>query len=360
MTLRQVNAGWMYRIAAVLLCLMGASAASFAQTEEEGGGAYALDFLTIGVGARAAGMGNAHTALAEDATAAYWNPAGLAEIEARAFAAQHGDMFQQSGGFPLGRGLAQYNYLSAAMPFEGGVLSVSWTRLGVDDIPRVTFIDVNGDGILGTFRDLNQNGVKDDGEAYIDEPVVAETFSNSDDAFAASYARRLTERLSAGGSLKIFRQSLFNYTGAGAGFDLGGMYRISDRLKAGLTLQDMFGSRVKWNTPTRPTFVKKMNARLGLAGQWPMGRLFETAAAADIHLNDSFQRSEGGGSRLHVGAELTVLKTVSFRAGFDAGDFTAGAGARVPIDGAELYADYAFMTHPDLGDAQRISLSGTF
>ena len=40
-------------------------------------GTTAAKFLSIGVGAKATGMGGAFTSIADDATAMYWNPAGL-------------------------------------------------------------------------------------------------------------------------------------------------------------------------------------------------------------------------------------------------------------------------------------------
>ena len=39
---------------------------------------YAAEFLTTGVRARALGMGGAYVAVANDATASFWNPAVLA------------------------------------------------------------------------------------------------------------------------------------------------------------------------------------------------------------------------------------------------------------------------------------------
>ena len=50
-------------------------------------GSHAAEFLSHGVGARALGMGSSFVSIADDATAAYWNPAGLVQIERRAFAA---------------------------------------------------------------------------------------------------------------------------------------------------------------------------------------------------------------------------------------------------------------------------------
>jgi len=57
-------------------------------------GRTAADFLQVGLGARAAGMGGAFTALAEGPDASYWNPAGLGGIEDRQFAVGHFSWYQ--------------------------------------------------------------------------------------------------------------------------------------------------------------------------------------------------------------------------------------------------------------------------
>jgi hypothetical protein len=342
----------------VTLALFATAAGVHAADE----GSFALEFLGLGVGARAAAMGSAYVAVAEDASAAYWNPAGLTGVEQYGFTSQHADMFQQgTQESALMRGLAQYNFVNVVVPFNQGKLGISWIRLGIDDVPRVTFDDVNGDGILGTFRDLNQNGVKDIGERYVDNPQIAETFTTSDNALLLSYARSLGSRVSVGGTAKIVRQSIIANRGNGFGADLGAIVRLHDNLRGGLVIQDAVGTRVKWDTPGRPTFSREANPRAGIAVRLPGGKLAALALAADVDLNRTTRLSEEGSeSRLHAGAELTLLRTVSFRAGLDAGEFTAGAGFRIPVRDVTVHADYAFMTHPDLGDAQRLSLTGAF
>jgi hypothetical protein len=57
-------------------------------------GRTAADFLLIGQGARAAGMGGAYTAVSEDAVAAYWNPSGLTSLESGQVALGHFSWFQ--------------------------------------------------------------------------------------------------------------------------------------------------------------------------------------------------------------------------------------------------------------------------
>ena len=352
---RVLVAAWL----GALVVLAGAVGLRSSSADE---GSYALDFLSVGVGARALGMGGAHVADAHDATAAYWNPAGLTAIASHGFSAQHADMFQSGDGFALSRGLAQYNFLNVVLPFQSNAkVAVSWIRLSVDDIPRVTFTDRNGDGVLGTYRDLNANGKKDPDEFYVDTPLVAETFSNSDNAFLFSYARPVREDLSVGASVKAIRQTSWNASSTGFGLDLGATYRPVTPVGIAIVVQDAFGTRVRWNTSSRASFTRDASARIGIAARLPYRNLVSLGAAVDVDLGRAMQRSEeDGDSRTHLGAELTLLRTVSFRLGLDAGEFTAGAGFRVPMEDMQFFADYAFMTHPDLGDAQRLSLTGTF
>ena len=59
---------------------------------------YSNEFLAIGVGARAHGMSGAQVALTDDITAAYWNPAGLTQIDAPfQVAAMHAEWFAGVG-----------------------------------------------------------------------------------------------------------------------------------------------------------------------------------------------------------------------------------------------------------------------
>ena len=62
----------------LFLIALSVSTMSAAFADSAGGaGAY----LKMGVGARALGMGSAFTAMADDATSAFWNPAGLARLQ---------------------------------------------------------------------------------------------------------------------------------------------------------------------------------------------------------------------------------------------------------------------------------------
>ncbi len=71
-------------------------------------GKYAGEFLALGVGGRALGMGGAHVALVNDVTAGYWNPAGLAHMNYPQAALMHEENFGS---------LVNYHYGAVALPY---------------------------------------------------------------------------------------------------------------------------------------------------------------------------------------------------------------------------------------------------
>src|SRR3982751_6791343 len=89
----------------LLLLLLWPAAASFAQFRK-----YSNEFLNIGAGARGLAMGNAQVASANDATAGYWNPAGLAGVKDHPnLNLMHAEYFA---------GIAKYDYGSVAVPIQ--------------------------------------------------------------------------------------------------------------------------------------------------------------------------------------------------------------------------------------------------
>ena len=128
-----------------LLCLLisitfhnQSSAQSTPQTEAR---KYSNEFLNIGVGARAFGMGNAHAGIVDDVTAGYWNPAALAQEGYHLnpeLSLLHASYFAN---------IATYNYLGFTMPVDDEGrrrFGVSLIRIGVDNIPNtLELIDEN-------------------------------------------------------------------------------------------------------------------------------------------------------------------------------------------------------------------------
>jgi len=211
----------------LLLCLLTFSSISFGQTKAP---KYSNDFLKIGVGARAMAMGNAQVAIAEDVTAGYWNPAGLASPNSRMYpevALLHAAYFAN---------LANYNYLAFTMPIDSAGkkrFGASLIRLGIDDIPN-------------TLDLVDETG-------YINLDRVT-SFSASDFAAIFSYAwePNFLDGLSLGANVKVIYRGVGRFANAwGIGLDIAARYQIK-RLKLGLVLYDATNTFNAWtfNTTT--------------------------------------------------------------------------------------------------------------
>jgi len=324
-------------------------------------GSHAAEFLSHGVGARALGMGSAFVAIADDATATYWNPAGLTKVKKHSFSAMYSDTFSTGDGSWLSKGLVTYNFVNYVYQIEDiGSLGLSWIRLGVDDIPRTTFIDINNNGFLGDFQDKNGNGIKEDGEPYIDKPEVAEYFSNTDNALLISYARQVHPIAAVGGNLKLLNQAIFENSGSGFGIDIALIAEPYKGFRVGAMLLDVTGTQIRWDTPDKPTFTRTRRLRFGAAYHFTVPRLGKGAIGADFE-TDQADLDEGsdGGVSLRAGAEYWLFNTLALRGGWNGHGLSAGAGLRLKLNTMSFFVNYAFNTHT-LGASQRISVSGEF
>ncbi|MEK7670779.1 MAG: UPF0164 family protein, partial [Bacteroidota bacterium] len=91
------------RWSAIVLMMFAVCSASMA-----GGIAkYAGEFISLGVGGRALGMGGAFVALANDVTAGYWNPAGLSHINYPQISLMHDERYGS---------LVNYDYGAVGLP----------------------------------------------------------------------------------------------------------------------------------------------------------------------------------------------------------------------------------------------------
>lgn len=347
------------RIIFLFAVALGFAAVPLLAIAEEG--SHAAEFLSHGVGARALGMGSSFVSIADDATATYWNPAGLVQIPRRAFAAMYSDSFGTGQGGFLSKGLVEYNFVSYTQQIEGiGNLGISWIRLGVDDIPHTTFVDVNGNGRLGDFLDKDGDGVKDPGEWYIDRPEVAGYFSNTDNALLISYARQVHPNFSIGGNLKLLRQSLFENSGNGFGLDIGLMLKPLDGLHIGAMLADATGTQIHWDTDDAPVFTRDRRFRFGLSYRISFPVIGKATFGVDVETDREDIETDRGTERVfRFGGEYWLFNVVALRIGAEGARLAAGAGIRLRFGKTAVHADYAFNAH-DLGNSQRVSISGLF
>lgn len=180
-------------------------------------GTTAAQFLKIGVG-RATGMGEAFSAIANDASASYFNPAGLAQLTRREAFVNHIDWISD----------LTHEYLSIALPVTNlGVVAFSVTALTMGNMERLWLDDP-----ATVIREDDSTGLY---------------FGAMDMAFAVSYARQITDKLSFGFTGKVISQTIYNMSASGAAVDLGLLYHTgfkSLRLAAAVT---NFGSSMSFS-----------------------------------------------------------------------------------------------------------------
>lgn len=307
---------------------------------------YAGEFIAIGIGGRALGMGSAYTAVANDITSGYWNPAGLASVDFPQISLMHDERFA---------GLVNYDYGAVAIPVGTvSTVALSIIRLGVDNIPNTQYagVDING---LPLPPDEWQNFVRID-------PDRITYYNAADWAFFLSYARRVTERFSYGANVKLIHRDLESASAVGVGFDIAARYSASRNFTVGANLQDVTTTLVAWNTGRNELITPTLRTG-GAYTLYALGGRFIPALDLDIRFENRRTASvfNIGGISFdpHAGLEYDFRNLIAVRTGYtDAKELTLGAGIHLP----KLHIDYSFARFKDSEEAiktHRISLTFT-
>jgi opacity protein-like surface antigen len=286
-----------------------------------GDGGESFAFLKLGMGTRATGMGGAFTSIADDASAAFYNPAGTVKLSGI-------ELMAETYMLSFGRSL---NYVATADPFFIGktlyALGFSWINYssGSDVQARLTNSDTP-DSLIGQSSNL----------------------------FLFNVSTTLSERLSIGGNFKFFSDSLDKYSGTGVGFDLGAIYKIIEGLNAAIDISNI-SSNVTWNLSSHiDTPPQTITAAISYEYRDMFGLKGVSILPAADFVFDSF-----AGFELRCGAELDINRVFYLRTGYNNG-FTAGAGLKLkPSEQLTMnlgYAYYADSIDPD-SNSQRIGAS---
>jgi len=262
-------------------------------------------FLSWGAGARSLGMGKAFVSIADDASATYWNPAGLAQIDRKEITALHAILWADT----------MYDFISYVHPITGmGTVGGSITRL-----------------YSGKFDGRDENNIS------------THEFSDSQTALGASYGKQIVDVLALGASIKYVTHNLDDHKNGNFTFDIGAMYKspMVEHLQVGLNLRNLMGLRTGADTEDK----LPLTLRFGFNYKLLRDKL---ALVVDL------EKSKAPLS-YHFGTEYWAFQYLAVRFGIDPEEFTLGFGIRYRDYGL----DYAFATH-DLGGSHRLSASWKF
>jgi hypothetical protein len=315
-------------------------------------GTTTAQFLKLGVGARALGMAGAAVAISDDASAAYWNPAGLAYSDGITVALMHNDWILD----------ISHDFVSLAVPMGNtGILGASITMLSMGKQEITTPTEPGGTGI---------------------------DYSVQDFAIALSYARKLTNRLNYGLSVKYVHLTAHNEKASTLAIDMGsiletGFYGV----KIGMSMSN-FGGNLRYegrdlitdsqvNDALDRDFSPDANM---LTESWPLPMIIRVGLAGDIlgagdgMLASEFHRLTFALDAIHpndapehvnMGLEYALRETVFLRAGYrmfyELEGTTFGAGTSFTLPGVgKAKMDIAVIPMGVFGNIQRISLELQF
>lgn len=277
------------------------------------GGGTGFTALEIGTGARAAGMGEAFVASADDASGLFWNPAGSAWKRQRQVHFTYNSWIQG----------IHHNAASLTVPTTTGSFGIGLMLNSIDGFER---------RIIAS-----------------EEPIG--TFSVHDFCVLLHYARLVRKDLSFGVNFKYLNEKIYLDNANGYMVDLGVRYQspLTGLFLAGALQNFGFAAKMAEETIRLPQTV-----RVGAAYHVPLQAVAVTVAGDFVRVIDK-------GSFLNLGIEAFVVPALALRFGYQAGYDDKNISGGFGIVMGPIFIDYAYVPFgSDLGDSHRFSLALDF
>ncbi len=303
-------------------------------------------FLKIGTGARAIGMGNAYTAVANDVDALYWNPGGLSLLDQREVGATHVQMFQGD----------TYDAISIAIPLghkRSKERREMFTRNGNWNTTAVYGRDHKRGVIAFGVTRLGQSSLEGRGA----DRAPTGSFDASDMAFTAAYARRIAGGLHGGIAVKRIESRIANASAGATAVDMGTLYRFQGYrdLSLGVSVRNL-GSGLKFADEASQL---PLTFSAGAAFE-PIKRLLVSGEVS--------HRPYANRSSISLGTEFAILPALALRAGYlhhelakdETSPLIGSFGGGIGLRWNKFTLDYSLAPYGALGSIQSASLKARF
>ena len=310
-------------------------------------GTTAAYFLGIDVGGRALGMGGASVASVNDATAIYWNPGAIAQLQGNEALFVHSQWLAETS----------FNYAAAVFQTGAGTFGLSATVLDYGRMIHTTVEDPDGTGL---------------------------TFTASDMAIGLTVARAMTDKFAIGGTFKFISQTIWHESATSVALDVGTRYKTGFRnLTMGMSISnfglpmrmegsdldhfydiapELYGNNGKIVSSLKTDYFNlPLIFRAGIVMDLMRNDLMSLIVAVDaLHPNNNYES-------VNFGLEYELMQKFFVRAGQKAlfleeteEGLALGFGLRLPLRGMRVNVDYGFEYFGRLEDVQNFSLSLTF
>lgn len=271
-------------------------------------------FLKLGVGARAMGLGSAYVALADDPTAIYWNPAGLAAISGTQVTAMHNEWIQDF----------RQEFAAVGAHLGPGTLGVGFAGFYSSEFEK---------------RD--------------DTGTLTGHFGFNDISLTGAYAAQVVPGLDAGLAVRYIREMIDQWDATAFTGDLGARYRLRDTgVSFGAAIQNIGGDPKFIDE----TFKIPLTWRVGAAASRPLPSLQGRGT-----LTAEVRKARADDAHFHAGAEYSYRDHIALRVGgkFGYDDENLSFGLGLAKDW--VHFDYAVVPlSSDLGTTHFFSLTGVF